>query len=624
VVDRQATSDSSRSRLSRRAHLILGLIFLGALLLRGAYLWGQAENNPLFDHPMMDAKQHHEWAQRIASGEGMEPRPFYRAPAYYYLLGALYRVFGPSVAAARLAGCLLGAATCYLIARLGIALAGWRVGVLAGLVAAVYWPFIYFDAELLSTGLELFLDVALLLLLLRAGRGGSLPLFLLSGLVWGLSAITRPNILAFAPAIVAWFWITGPAGRRAAHTLRATALVCVGAALIVLPVTARNRVVGGEAILISSNGGITFYHANNPSANGVAAVVPGARPGLVGALADMRQIPERELGRALTDGELSDYWYAKALAWIRSDPAAWGKLLLLKLWLFWSPFEIPNNQPIWPCARQAWVSALFWIGFPVVAPLALGGMLLVRRQWRTWFLPAAFLVIYTATVVAFLVPARYRLPVVPVLILFASAGVLQVAQAVRARGFRTIAGYVAIGGAVALVQATSLGGLERFRVTTEAKWQRNLGVYYATPPPAGPSDWARAAEHFRESLQLDPDHPQSRLGLGHALVQLSEFDQAAKEYSLAVRQHPRNAEARLHYGWTLALLRRNQEAIEQYQAAIALQPAYAEAHQNLGCLLGTLGRNAEAMRHLRTALAIQPDLARARSCLDDLLKGPGV
>ena len=200
------------------------------------------------------------------------------------MLGLVYKVTGPDVLAGRLANCVLGALTCYLLAHLGVMLAGFRAGLLAGVLAAVYWPFIYFDGELLTVCLELVLDVALLLLLVRAGRGGSRWWYVAAGVAWGLSAITRPNILAFAPAIALWVLIAAPADRRIAAAARSFLLTCAGAAVAILPVTVRNYVVGHELVLVATNGGVNFYIGNNPKSDGCSAVVPGTRKGLAGRL----------------------------------------------------------------------------------------------------------------------------------------------------------------------------------------------------------------------------------------------------------------------------------------------------------------------------------------------------
>ena len=48
------------------------------MALRCLHLWGQVRNNPLYEILMMDPLVHHEWAQRIAAGEGMGEEPYFR------------------------------------------------------------------------------------------------------------------------------------------------------------------------------------------------------------------------------------------------------------------------------------------------------------------------------------------------------------------------------------------------------------------------------------------------------------------------------------------------------------------------------------------------------------------
>jgi hypothetical protein len=623
VVMQTAANHPERqgSKLTLAQHLVLALILVGALGLRLAYLAGQARNNPIFGYPVMDAGQHHEWAQRIASGQGMGDQVYFRAPLYYYLLGVLYKLFGVDVGLGRAAGCVLGAVSCYLTARLGAALGGLRVGVLAGIIAAVYWPFIYFDAELLSVGLEIFLNMALLLLLVRAAQRRSLALFLFSGVVWGLSAIARPTVLAIAPALLAWPWIATPRGQRALPKLWAGVLTLVGAALAVLPVTLRNYLVGGELVLISSNGGITYYHGNNPGADGVSARAPGLRRSRNEALIDMRRIPESELGRELSAREVSAYWYGKAFEWIRSEPGAWARLMFFKLLVFWSPFEIPNNQPIWCAARLSGVSVIFWIGFPVIACLGIAGMVCVRGQWRAWFLPASFLVIYMATVVAFYCNARYRLPVAPVLILFAAACISRVVKLVGLRSFRPLGGYLLIIAVLALMLRPNPAAREGFGMVSETTWHMILGDYYWKPLPLGPGDLAKSVEHLRDAVRLAPTSARARLMLGRGLMRLNDVAGAEREFALVVEEHPQHAEARFEYARVLAAAHKYNDAVEQLEAATGLQPSYAEAHECLGCLLADMGCRADAIEHLRAALAIQPDLVRARVRLKELTSG---
>ena len=62
------------------------------------------------------------------------------------------------------------------------------------------------------------------------------------------------------------------------------ALVCMlCAAAVVAPVSVRNFLVSGEPVLISNNGGVTFYHGNNHRAIGLYTA-----PGMSGAIRESR------------------------------------------------------------------------------------------------------------------------------------------------------------------------------------------------------------------------------------------------------------------------------------------------------------------------------------------------
>ncbi len=617
MPDLMATDAQPSWKLDPRQHVLVGLVFVGALAVRGVYLWGQSLSNPLFDHPIMDARVHHDWAQQIASGEGWDEKPYFRAPLYYYTLGILYKLFGASVAVGRVAGCVLGAATCYLIAWLGIVLGGFRAGLLAGIIAAAYWPFIYFDAEPLTVGLELLLDVALLLLLTVSARHRAPWLFLICGVVWGLSAITRPNVLAFLPGILIWLWLALPREQHAKAWLARAALVCAGAAACVLPVTLRNHKVSGEWILIASQGGVNFYIGNNPHSNGYTAIVPGTRPTWWGGFEDTHRIAEQALGHKPTEREVSDYWYGKAFEWIWAEPGAWLGHMLKKLRLFWSPAEIPNNQPIWFFAKLGWVPVLFcWVGFPVIACLGLAGMVVVLRQWRTWFLPVVFLVIYMGTVVAFFCPARYRLPIVPVLILSAAAGILQVVELFRTRRIRPLFGYAAVLVAGTIFFYINRSDWTEFRRGGAGEGHYILGNHYFEGRGDEPPDYERAAGHFEKAVELRPSQDlMVRLQYVKTLMRLGRREETEQQFAELLSAWPRDAGVRYTCGVFLEGTGRPAAAVEQFEVALELRPGKVDVRQKLADTLRQLGRYEEAAAHAQQVVTTRPDLVPARMTL---------
>ena len=215
-------------------------------------------SSPLWQTPILDEAVNHHWALEVARGEGWGELPFFRAPLYPWLLGLVYGVVGESPAGARLVQAVLSSFTCLLawwIARRTFSpLAGWCAGVLA----ATYWPWVYFDAELQDVPLGLFCNLAALAVLVTwtpRRRHGWLAAA--AGLLLGLSAITRPTVLVVVPLVAGWLW--WQAGRDdvvpSPRPWWAPALLAAGVAVAVLPVTALNRMVGGDSVLVASQGG---------------------------------------------------------------------------------------------------------------------------------------------------------------------------------------------------------------------------------------------------------------------------------------------------------------------------------------------------------------------------------
>jgi tetratricopeptide (TPR) repeat protein/4-amino-4-deoxy-L-arabinose transferase-like glycosyltransferase len=609
-------------RLTRREDLILIGVGLLALGLRLAYLWGQARNNPLFELVRGDAYDHHAWAQAIAFGSGMEAEPYYRAPLYYHLLSGLYLLVGPSVVWARIAGAFLGSLTAYAIARLGAGLWGYRAGLAAGLLAAIYWPAIYFDAELLTVGLECFLEVALVLALVVATDRNSLRRLVLAGAIWGLAIIARPNFLALAPAIAAWLFIALPGARFGRRKWIAAAAVGLGAACLVAPVTLRNAWVGGEPIFIAYSGGVNFYIGNNPDSDGVSAVLPGGRRSLRGGYEDAHKIPEADLGRPLAASEISDYWFAKGAEWILAEPGAAADHLWHKLRLFWSPVELPNNQPIRFFFERAEISALLFVGFPWLAVLGLAGFVLVRDKWGKWFLPGTFLLIYMGTVVLFFCNARYRLPVFPLLALGAGAGLAALPDLLRQRRWPALALYAGVGLAVALTLATNPPhDRAGFYQANRGEGHKDLGDLYASAPLSDGESQQAALAQFEEAVRLKPASPYLQLALARQQALLGDFQGALGRLASATREFPGNAELRLEYGRILTASENWLPARRQFEAAVELQPAYAAAQQGLGCLLITLGDFQAALAPLQAAIDLQAHPLEAALCLGDAQLG---
>jgi tetratricopeptide (TPR) repeat protein len=320
---------------------------------------------------------------------------------------------------------------------------------------------------------------------------------------------------------------------------------------------------------------------------------------------------------------VSSYWFRKGLDWIRHNPLAWLRLTIQKFRLFWSPVEIPNNQPDWYFARLSESSVLYWIGFPVVAGLGLASLGLLFRDWRIWSLPLLYALITLATVVAFFCPGRYRLPLVPVLILLAAAGLVRLPGVWRARRFGSLTAYAACGGLAAVFLVTNPPDRAMHGRQTEGRAHFDLAMYYTRGSQAQPALQEKVIAHLREAIRLRPNDVHAHTALGVWLLKYDHRDEAGDALAQAVQVNPQDAEAQGYYGDYLYTVGRLAEAAEHYERATELNPTWPNPHVSLGFVLARLGRVAEAGTHLEAALRLQPERTDARQQLGVLLSQQG-
>lgn len=187
------------------------------------------------------------WPER--SDTGLVSRP----PGYPLFVAAVYRGVGESYLSVLLVQAVLGALlpvlTVYLLARV----VGQRAALFGGLGAAMSPPLAYHAAELTPDSLAALLSLAVVALVWR-GRRRLRRWCLAAGGLAGIASWLRPNLLLLAPALAAALPAASSRRRRSA------ALLMIGtAALVVLPVTARNYRLYGEFVPVSTNLGIVLW-----------------------------------------------------------------------------------------------------------------------------------------------------------------------------------------------------------------------------------------------------------------------------------------------------------------------------------------------------------------------------
>jgi 4-amino-4-deoxy-L-arabinose transferase-like glycosyltransferase len=536
---------------SRRWTLLLAVALL-ALILRLVYIV-QIANAPFFDLRIGDAKAYHEWALRIAGGDWIGTDVFYQAPLYPYFLAVVYKLFGDGPTIVRFVQAVIGAGSCVLIAAAGMALFGeW--GVTAGFLLAIYAPAIFLDGLLEKSALVTFLMSAVLCLLsMRPFNGRAW----LTGVALGLLALTRENALLLALPIGLWFVI----GDRERVDWRQGAAFVAGCALTLLPIAIRNYAIDGQLHVSTSQFGPNFYIGNNPHARGLYDPLVAGHGNAGDERADATRLAEAASGRTLSSGEVSAYWTARALDFIRARPTAWMALLGRKLALTFNAAEVADTES--PDVYAEWSSLLRTlspVSFGVVFSLGVVGLALTASDWRRLWGLYAIAIVYTLSVVIFYVFARYRFPLVPVLMLFAAGGLATWRTRRAANTSRAPLRWTLVAALVAGVIA--FFPLVDTRVDRLAHY-----INIANTLAASPKRWDQAETFFNRAIAISPQSPAAHYGIGMLLAQQHQPREAVIHYRTAVDGWPDNVDLRLNYA--LALAATGDDAGAAAQVAIA-------------------------------------------------------
>lgn len=563
-----------------------GLAIAGfALLLRFAYL-GEMRGEARFETPIVDAYYHDQWARSIAAGDWRGQEAFFRAPLYPYALAVLYRAAGPSHTLVRVVQFMLGALTAVMLYRLGTKLYGMVAGVAAGFLYAAYWVAIYHEGELLLESSLVFLQVAMLSALVEAFRRPAGWRFAAAGLLAGLSAIERPNILLFAPAAAAWFILSWRRSRSRAELTRWALAGLAGLLLPIAPVTLHNYAVSRDLVLVSWQGGSSYYTGNNPIADGVSARAPGVRTYWWEGYEDVVLQAERAAGRPLRPSEVSDYWFGRALAFAREEPGRFLALQARKFGIFWFAQEKGDESDINVKRGESLLLRLLPVGFGLVAPLGLVGLALSWRRAPEGRLLLLYLVCWTASVTAFFVTSRFRLPVAPPLMLWAGVTIAALWQAFRSGETRRWAVPLAAAAALMVLVRVDFYGVGGENVAQE-RFNNGLVLNRA-------GRLEEAAAEYREAVRLAPNYLDAQNNLGTVYLQQGRLEEALAAFEQAVRVNSEFAMGHYNLGVVQERLGRLLPARASYELAVGLDPEFVNAWFALGSLHQKEGRPPQA------------------------------
>jgi tetratricopeptide (TPR) repeat protein/4-amino-4-deoxy-L-arabinose transferase-like glycosyltransferase len=557
------------------------VIFSTALALRVLHIV-QIRHSPFFSVLAGDGHTYDEWAQRLATGDWIGHDVFYQAPLYPYLVGVFYALWGRDLLALRFCQALLGAVGCVYLGVAGRNFVSKRVGAIAGLILATYAPAIFFDGLIQKSVLDvLFVCITLWVISVLTMNKLALRYWFYLGLAMGGLILTRENTWALVGVVLWWALYENGPGLFAPRRLSRAAVFLSALSLILIPVAARNTFAGGEFVVTTAQFGPNLYIGNSEHANGTYTPLRVGRGDPEYERRDATDLAERALGRQLSPREISGFWADRALSFITSQPIAWLNLTMRKVLLLWNVTEVIDTESQDTYAE--WSVILRALGsithFGTLVPLAILGMVVCWSQ-RPLRILYALMLAYALSIVVFYIVARYRLPLVPFLALFASAGLGGLRAAVR---WWSVQKKLYVGVVLSIVTGVVNKPVLESRLMN-ATSENNIGSAL------------QSAGHLREALEY---------------------------FQRAVAHAPAFAQPYNNIGTILRVTGKPQEAIASYEMAIHLDPRLYQAHVNWGNVLLDLEQYGDAIEHLRIGLQSEPDDVRIMNSLAGALAGSG-
>ena len=602
-----------------------------ALIARFGYLV-QTADSFMGQLVVCDSKLYQARAAEILHGHIVPKEAFRLSPLYPYLLAAGYYVSGtPKPYVAKLWQALLGALSCGLTYLLARRLFGNKAGVAAGILYLLFGPLMFTESLILLESSMCFLHLLFLLLLVAALDKRSPTLAGAAGLALGLTALLRGNVLLYVPAIMLFaLWRPQDGRRRAARRLVLPLVIGV-----LLPLSfsiTANYLAERDFVLLSSNAGYNFYVGNRPGASGVYDRIRQFKhvASHINIDPDGRDFARAVTGKGLSPSEASQFWFRTTL---RSVQGKWGGISLLflkKVGLFFNRHELPQMYWFGVARESSTLLKLLPVSFAIITPLALFGLILAFARAGPQRLLATFVVLYVLSIAVFFVVARYRIPLVPLLLVFSGAAVSWWLDRLRTSSVRKMLKPTVLLAILAVPAFLPLqvhkpavvyadyaahclahGVLHQASAFAQKAHElapkESFPIFIMGRIAHANGDVTPAIQLYRKAVQAKSPQPAYFSSLADALRSTGDFDGARQALEAGLILAPSDLLCLVQLGQLLQSRGDTAGARAAYQKAVASHSASAMALFSLGQLEVLSGDVELARRHLNEAARLDPN-----------------
>jgi 4-amino-4-deoxy-L-arabinose transferase-like glycosyltransferase len=380
--------------------------------------WSLLLNTPL----TYDAHMYNANALSISQGNGYDPNVSWPV-GYSLFLSSIYTAVGYSLFAARIANAILYvgivAGTFYLTKT-------WfksrQQAIVAALMLLTYPGFLVFISLTMSEILFTFL-LLMGLTCLQVARSLALEkkavlIYLVSGGLFGAATLVRPQVI-FVPFIVIVIFFISSHFKRLKYVMFPVVIVYFGIVLILTPWMYHTYTLFDEFVFVSTNGGVNLFIGNNPRADGRndGSNMPINLETYLGY--DLSEATDAVAHDKLYRNAAVDYAMSHPLDTIRLWPAKLFYLFRDEIagWLFFENGMLKLGG-----------MAVSQVLYMAQMLLFMIGIFLSRKQLRnaSMLAPITLILYYVCLSLVFFGESRYKLPIMPFVLMFSSYAFLQI------------------------------------------------------------------------------------------------------------------------------------------------------------------------------------------------------
>jgi tetratricopeptide (TPR) repeat protein len=469
--------------------------------------------------PLLDAEYYLLWAKEIVGGGWLGDTVFFTEPLYAYLLALSLTFFG-NVGSDILLGFqfILGTLFPVTMYFLGKKLFSKNIGIVAGLITAVYGPFLMYEGLLLKTSLEIYTLPLFILLAWHSFEKPSRRIFFLTGLFLGGVVLIKGNALIFVPLMGVFIFHFL---QVCSKTLRIQfmGLFIVGVLSCLLPITIRNYVVGHDIVPTNYSIGLVLYQGNWWGGDGSTARVPDfLRPHPKFEEIDAVKMAESYADRQLLPSEVSRFWMSKAIGEVFSYPRNFISNLGHKVLLLLNQREYSDNYSyefyrhyipfLWILPNYLLISVLGGTGFFLLFSRHFREMLSREGKidkdiagdnfYKARFLIIGLFVTYSGMLLLTTINSRYRMPLTPFLILLSAGTLTFFFEYFRERLFTLLHKTSLLLGVFVILAVLPL---PLFKHLSFADAYHNVGYWYLER-----GEYGIAEGYFRDAIREDEEY----------------------------------------------------------------------------------------------------------------------